>query len=82
MEQKSEIQVLYYLSIETPLGYYRGMNDETTQEALDELGRAILNQELCILKLKTSEDEVLYFGEDVVKRSVISICRVNKSKPF
>lgn len=81
-DQESKVQVLFYLSVQTPLGTFYGKRDETSEEALKRLSDAILNQELCILRLETSEDEVLFFGESIVKNSVISICRVNESKPF
>ena len=81
-EQESKTQVLYYLSIDTPLGIYDGMNDEATEEELTALADAILNQELCILKLEVSETQTVFFCEETVKNSIISICRVNSSKPF
>ena len=78
----AEVLILFYLSIETPLGFYRGRNDEANQEAIDELSNRILNQELNVLRLIGSAGEVMFFGEQVVANSVIQINYVNKSLPF
>lgn len=80
-EQESNVLVMYYVSIQTTLGFYRGKNDEASQEELDLFSTAILNQEVGVLKL-VGKNDTMFFAEDIVTNSIITIHYVNKSLPF
>lgn len=74
--------VKFYLSVDTPLGFYRGADDEATQKELDALNDAILNQELGILKLTDSQGQLMFFGTGVIANSIISINFITDILPF
>ena len=82
MEQHSEVQVLFYLSILTPIGEYYGMNDEASESQLLALEENIMKQEISVLRLETSKDITMFFGEEIINDSIIAINRVNSSLPF